>query len=870
MEYRGLTEAEAAERLVKHGRNELQELKRESLLAKFLRQFQSFMILLLLGAAVIALFLGEQLDALMIFGIVLMLGILGFIQEYKAEKAFEALKKLVSPKTRVVREGAVKIVDAREIVPGDVVVLETGDRVPADGLVIESMEMKIDEASLTGESIPVRKDVHHANKVFAGTIVISGRGKALVEKTGMATEIGKIATFVQAVEVEKTPLEISLDKVGKQMSVGVVVLCAVIFIAGILHGFEAFHMFLTAVSLAVAAIPEGLPAVITIALALGVQRMSKRNAIVRRLKSVETLGSADVICTDKTGTLTKNEMTAKKVFVNWKMIDVSGSGYETEGEFIYDGQRLPTGKGMDKGLALLLRIGALCNNAHLREGEKGKTEVIGDTTEGALLILAAKAQMYEDKLLKEEPKIGELPFDSNRKRMSVICKKDRHAIAYLKGAPESILEISTKIFENGKVRALTSADTKRIVEINDSLTSKGYRTLALGYKDTDRTKFEIKNIERDIVFVGLVGIMDTPREEVKPALQLCRSAGIRVIMITGDHPLTARTIGEELGIDSGAILTGREVDAMSESELLEAVERVSLFARVSPAHKLRIVEALLKRGHVVAVTGDGVNDAPALKRADIGVAMGITGTDVAKESSDLILTDDNFATIVSAVEEGRGIYENIRKTLMYLLSGNIAEVMVIFLAVMLGLPLPLVAVQILWINLVTDGLPAIALAVDPVSKEIMARPPRKKSEDIWKGANLFLIESPLIMMGSILAVFYIDLQSGDLVLAQTMTFTLFVILEKTKAFVCRSLEKPVGWALFENKWLVYATLLTIALHIFILYTPFCNELFQVKPIGLQDWAEAIAISVLFYIYLEIRKYYIARKASKKTSTTAVA
>ncbi len=854
-EHRGLSEKEAAERLLEYGRNELQELKRESPLRMFLRQFQQFMILLLLAAAVVAAFLGEILDTAMIFTIVLMLGVLGFIQEYKAEKAFEALKRLVSPKARVMRDGAVSMIDVHDIVPGDLVLLETGDRVPADGRVLETIDLSLDEAPLTGESVPVRKDTKTRNKVFMGTVVVAGRGRAVIEKTGMETEIGKIAKMVQFVEIEKTPLEIDLDRMGKQLSIGVIFLCAIIFITGVLYGFEIFSMFITAISLAVAAIPEGLPAVVTIALALGVQRMSRKNAIVRRLKSVETLGSADIICTDKTGTLTRNEMTVRRVFVNNRIIQVGGSGYNPKGKFAYNGKPLE----VEGELELLLRIGALCNTTHLREDQKGRWGIIGDPTEGALLTLAAKGGLWRNDLLKKWREISELPFDSERKRMTTIHREKKKAVAYLKGAPESVLDVSSKIIENGKVRKLTQKDRDRINEINNSLTSKGYRILGFAYREIDRVKFDLKNIERDTIFVGVVGMIDTPREEVKPALDLCRTAGIRVIMVTGDHPLTAKTIAEELKIGNGRVVTGEQIDKMSDKEFLKTIDDVSVYARVSPAHKLRIVNALHRKGDVVAMTGDGVNDAPALKKSDIGVAMGITGTDVAKESSDLILTDDNFATIVAAVEEGRGIYENIRKALAFLISGNIAEIAVIFIAVLMGLPLPLIAIQILWINLVTDGLPAIALAADPIDRSVMEYPPRKKGESVWKGLWLFLVDSPAIMIASTLAVFYINVQGGDVVLAQTMAFTMLVMFEKTKAFSCRSLARPLGRKVFANRWLVYATILTIALHLVILYVPLFSELFRVKPLSAEHWETIIGLSLFLYLYLELRKYLKTRK-----------
>jgi Ca2+-transporting ATPase len=867
MKYDGLSEKEAAERLKKYGRNELREAKKESLLQMFIRQFNQFIVLLLIGAAIVAAGVAvifdepeELLDSVMIFIIVLMLGTLGFIQEYKAEKSFEALKKLVSPKTRVIRDGSVKMIDIHEVVPGDLVLLETGDRVPADARVVESVELAADEAPLTGESVPVRKDTERRKRVFMGTVIVSGRGKAVVEKTGMDTKIGEIADMVQFIEIEQTPLGADLDKLGKQLTIGALVLCAIIFIVGLLYGFEPLTMFLTAVSLAVAAIPEGLPAVVTVALALGVQRMSKRNAIVRKLKSVETLGSADIICTDKTGTLTRNEMTVKRIFVNDKMIKVSGTGYRPEGKFTCDGKEAP----VKDELELLLRIGALCNTSHLKEDPSKGWEIIGDSTEGALLALAAKSDMWRRDLLKKWPEISELPFDSDRKRMTTI-HKNKGKTAYIKGAPESMIEISSRIMVGGKIRKLTSKDKKRLNETNNSLTSKGYRTLAFGYKEIKGKKFDLDKVEHDIILVGIAGMIDSPRSEVKSALDLCRTAGIRVIMVTGDHPLTAKTIARELKIGNGKVITGEQIDKMNDAEFSKTIEDVSVFARVSPAHKLRIIDALNEKNYVVAMTGDGVNDAPALKKADIGVAMGITGTDVSKESSDLILNDDNFATIVAAVEEGRGIYENIRKTLAFLISGNIAEIAIIFLAVLAGLPLPLIAIQILWINLVTDGLPAIALSADPIDKSVMDRPPREKGESIWKGMWVFLVDSPFIMIGCTLWVFFHYVSLGDVLLAQTMVFTMVVMFEKTKAFVCRSLDKPLGLKVFGNRWLVYATLLTIFLHLTILYVPFLNEPFNVKPLGIGEWEIIVGTSLFLYFYLEIRKYFRSRRITSFSS-----
>jgi len=857
MEYKGLSEKEAAKKLEEHGRNELQEFKKESLPEKFIRQFKDALILLLIGAAIISFFLGEEIDAAMIMFIVVMLAVLGFVQEYKAEKSFEALKKLTAPKTRVMRDGTVKLIDVAEVVPGDIVLLEAGDRVPADGKVVKSFSLSLDEASITGESVPVSKDTENKNKVFMGTVVTLGRGTVKVEGTGMNTEIGKIAKMVQTVKKEKTPLEEHLEKLGKTLSLGVIVLCIIIFAIGVLSGIEPFVMFTTAVSLAVAAIPEGLPAVVTVALAIGVQRMAKRKAIVRKLKSVETLGSADIICTDKTGTLTRNEMTVRKIFVNNEIVDVGGTGYEPKGDFKANGKKAEI-----KGeLKLLLRTGLLCNNARLKQISENNWDIIGDSTEGALVVAARKAGISRNDLHAEWPEMGEIPFDSDRKRMSTINGRKKQ-IAHIKGAPESMLEISSKIIENGKVRKMTEEDVERITEKNNSLTSKGYRVLALGYKEYDKKKVNINEVENSITFIGLVGMIDAPREEVKSALELCRTAGIRVMMITGDHPLTAKAIAQELGIDGSDAVTGDQLDKMSDKEFEETVEKVPVFARVSPAHKLRIVTMLNKKGNVVAMTGDGVNDSPALKKADIGVAMGITGTDVAKESSDLILTDDNFATIVAAIEEGRGIYENIRKTLAFLISGNIVEVAVIFFAIILGMPLPLIAIQILWINLVTDGLPAIALSADPIDKSVMDKPPRKKRESIWKGMEPFIVEYPVIITAVTLITFAYT-YSENLILAQTVAFTMIVMFEKVQAFACRSLEKPVWKHVLENKWLVYATLLTIVLHLAILYIPVLNDLFYVVPLSIENWIFILVTSIFAFLYLEIRKY-INLKLNKKS------
>ncbi|MCX6769050.1 MAG: cation-translocating P-type ATPase, partial [Candidatus Micrarchaeota archaeon] len=839
--------------LKKHGPNELKEKTGEHIAVKFIRSFTSFLVLLLIAAAIVAALLGEMLDAAMIIAIVFLQGVLGFVQEYKAEKSFEALKRMISPKANVLRDGEVCVIDARCIVPGDVVLLEAGDRVPADGKLFGSYGLAADEAALTGESVPVHKG--EGDGVSMGTVLVSGKGRMLAEETGMRTKMGKITEMVQTVQKEHTPLEQDLDKMGKQLGAGVLVLCAFIFLAGLFRGFGPVDMFLTSVSLAVAAIPEGLPAVVMITLAVGVQRMSRRNSIVKKLKSVETLGCADVICTDKTGTLTRNEMTVRKVLVCGRVVDVGGSGYAPKGEFSFAGRRTEP----CEELNMLMRIGVLCNGSHLRRDVKKGWEIIGDPTEGSLLVLAAKGGMWKDEMEKGAPAVLEFPFDPDRKMMTVVRKGGRGNVAYAKGAPEVILRKCSGIRDGGKVRKLTNVEKGRIAKENDALTSKGYRTLALAYREVAGAGTKQAEVEKGLVFVGIAGIMDSPREEVKDALALCRSAGIRVIMITGDHPLTAKAIADELGIGNGKVITGEELDRMGQKEFEEIVEGISVYARVSPAHKLRIVDALNARGHVVAMTGDGVNDAPALKKADIGVAMGITGTEVAKESSDMVLADDNFATIVAAVEEGRGIYDNIRKTIAFLLSGNIAEVAVIFLAVMLGMPLPLIAIQILWINLVTDGLPAIALSVDPIGRDVMGRKPREKHESVWKGMGLFIVESPIIVTFAILAVFEQMLKQGDVVLAQTMAFTMMVMMEKAQVFCARSLEKPVWRELLGNKWVVYVTLLTIAMHFAIIYDPTLNVLFSVKPLSLENWAVVLGLCLFLFAYMEIRKWMGSRR-----------
>jgi len=845
---KGLSSAEAAERLRQYGPNEFVEKKGKPLWLRFLEQFKEVMVIVLIIAAVISAALGETIDAILIAVIVLMHGTIGFVQEYKAEQAFAALKKMVARTARVVRDNKVILLDVREIVPGDLVLLEAGDRVPADVIVIESSVLAADEAALTGESMPVHKG--SGDRLYMGTVVVSGKGAVRVESTDMATEIGRIATLVQEVEEEKTPIEADLEKLGKQLALGVLVLCVLIFITGVLHGIGILDMFITSVSLAVAAIPEGLPAVVAIVLAIGVQRMSRRNAIIRKLKAVETLGCATVICTDKTGTLTRNEMVVKQVYVNGRLLEVGGTGYEPKGEITHDGKPIP----VRKEETLLMRIGALCNTSHIKEDPRSGWGIVGDPTEGALLVLAGKRNVWREGLLEKSPEITAFPFDSARKRMTTIHQEGGVKVAYSKGAPEVLLALCDSIAENGKIRKLSDDDREKLNEVNNKITAKGYRTLVLGYRKLDGIQFSANMVEHKLTFVGIVAMMDAPREEAKKALELCKSAGIKVIMITGDHPLTAKAVAEQLGISNGRVMSGEELERIDDEKLQSIVEHTAVYARVSPAHKLRIVSALNKCGHVVAVTGDGVNDSPALKKADIGIAMGITGTDVAKECSDMILTDDNFATIVAAIEEGRGVYDNIKKTLIYLFSSNVAEVAVIFIALMAGLPLPLLAIQILWINLVTDGLPAVALAMEPAEIGVMSRAPRGRGESIWKGTRIFLVDAPILATVFCLGIFIFTLQNDNLIKAQTMAFTMLMMSAKMLSFAARSLHKPVFPRLFSNRWLVGAASLTLVLHLAILYIPFLAGLFRVTPLSLFDWAIISGLSLVMLAYMEIRKF----------------
>ena len=877
---KGLASEEAARRLQKYGYNELVERKRIGPLQIFLNQFKDIFVIMLLVAIVLSVIIGwykggefeEYVDAITISAIVALNAVVGFVQEYRSEKAIEAMKKLAAPRARVLRDGKETIIPAREVVPGDVILLEAGDRVPADARLIEVVDLKTVEAALTGESTPIDKNTDvmdeqtpvsdRRNMVFMGTHTTYGRGKAVVVATGMTTEFGKIAEMVQAVEEEETPLKQKLERFAKKLAIIIVIACAIIFILELFR--EGFHlenilnMFMTAVALAVSAVPEGLPAVVTVCLALGARELAKRNAILRKLSSAETLGATTVICSDKTGTLTKGEMTVRKIYVGGKIIDVTGAGYEAKGDFLLNGESINPKD--DNDLRLLLEASALCTNAQY-DGQN----IIGDTTEGALIVAAAKAGLLKEDLEKVYPRVHEVPFTSERKRMTTVHKTtDGKLLAYIKGAPEIILERCTHIISDGKIAKISERRKREILEINEKMARDALRVLGVAFKRLnfpDDGKFDNEELESGLVFIGLLGMMDPPREEAKLAIKKCEEAGIKTVMITGDHKLTAVAVAKELGMlkgdgDENLVLTGVELDAISDEEFAKIVERVSVYARVSPEHKLRIVQALKKKGHIVAMTGDGVNDAPALKQADIGVAMGITGTDVTREAADIVLADDNFATIVNAVEGGRGIYDNIRKFSFFLMRCNFDELALIGIFALLGLELPLTAPMILWLNLVTDGGPALALTMDPPDKDVMKRPPRNPKEGILHGRIASIIVTFILQFVLTGGLFYwqfymlpgstdLNTLEGQMKLAQarTMAFIRATLQELFVVWNCRSEKRSVwrmGKEAFNNKFLVIAVIVSAIATILVPYFGLMGTVWLDDPL---EWTIAIAASL---------------------------
>jgi len=875
----GLSQAEAARRLEQYGPNELKEEEKRSMLLLFLRQFKSFLVLILLIAVALSLAMGwlrtggnllaaheELVDAVTIVAIIFACAILGFVEEYRSEKALELLREMAAPTARVIREGEERVIPARELVPGDVVVLRMGDKVPADLRLMEAVNLRVDEAVLTGESVPVDKNTHplpadtpvpdRINMAFSGTTVVYGRGRGVVVATGMNTEFGRIAAMVQVVKQEATPLEKRMAEVGRWLGALCLAVCFVVAGLGVLRGHELMEMILWGISLAVAAVPEALPAVVTGALAVGVWEMAKRNALVRRLPAVETLGCTSIICSDKTGTMTKGEMTVRRIYYAGKFIEVTGVGYEPKGAFLSPGSKEKIDPLADEGLSLLLRAAALCNDASLATAE-GRYVIRGDTTEGALVVLAAKAGLNVEEERKRMPRIGEVPFTSERKRMTTIHETPEGAVhAYMKGAPEIVLEKCDYIWDAGGPRPITEEDRERIMAANEEMARQALRNLAIAYKPIEEKTSEYdESVEMgDFIFLGIVGMIDPPREEVREAIGLCKKAGIKVSMVTGDHLLTAIAVAKELDMDIGRALTGAELDKMSDEEFERVVEEVGVYARVSPEHKVRIVDALKEKGHVVAMTGDGVNDAPALKRADIGVAMGITGTDVTKEASDMVLADDNFATIVAAVEEGRRIYDNIKKYLAYLMRCNIAEVLVMVVAFILGFPLPLTAAQILWVNLTTDGLPALALGIDPAEPDVMGRPPRDPRESIFtRDVKLYLTLIPIAMTGALMCTLVFFMGQGELV-ARSVFFLSMILMELAFAVNSRSLKKPI-WRVgaLKNRFLLASVVISALMTIPLFYTPILNEAFKVVPIGLDGWLWALGLSIALFVSVEIAK-----------------
>jgi P-type Ca2+ transporter type 2C len=892
----GLSNEEAARRLEERGANELEDRGTRSPWAILWDQFTSTMIVILIVAALVSALLGDYEDSIAIAVIVVLNAALGFGQEYRAERAMAALQQLSAPRVKVRREDRVREISASELVPGDVVWLEAGNLVPADGRLLESANLRVQEAALTGESEPVEKNPvaleeedtplgERADMVYSSTLVAMGRGLFVVTETGMATELGKIASMIQATDREQTPLQRRLNQVGKVLALAALAIVGVVFALGLLRGENLEVMFLTAVSLAVAAVPEGLPAVVTIALALGAHRMFRRRALIRKLPAVETLGSVTVICSDKTGTLTQNRMTAT-------VLDVAGHTVELGGGSFADSKPGPDGGtplavGDDPTLAMLLAGGALCNDSLLEDHEEEEFRAVGDPTEGALVVAAAREGLKKPEIEVALPRVGEVPFDSGRKRMTTVhevvsgsgsetlealksvlpAEQGRASyVAFTKGAVDSLLEISSEVWSgDGQAEPLTEGWRERISAANERLAGDGIRVLGVGLRRLRSFEGIGEEQERDLTFLGMVGMIDPPRSEAKDAVEICKRAGIRPVMITGDHPLTARHIATELGIaEDKRILTERDLASLPGEDLVDLVEEVPVYARVSPEHKLDIVEALQEKGHIVAMTGDGVNDAPALKRADIGVAMGITGTDVSKEAADMVLTDDNFATIVAAVEQGRVIYDNIRKFIKYLLTSNSAEILVMLVGPFLGLGLPLLPLQILWINLVTDGPPALALSAEPAEQGIMRRPPRPPGESIFGrglGRHVVWVGALMALVSLATGLWYSQTAPG---IWQTMVFTTLTLSQLSHVMAIRSGDESLfRVGPLSNKPLLGAVALTFALQLLAIYAPFFQRFLETEALPLADLAIAVALSTIIFWAVEVEKWLVRRKRSRE-------
>lgn len=878
---RGLSKSEAQKRLQEFGPNQLLEQRKVSAFHLLYDQFTNFIVWILIAAAIIAGILKEWVDTLAIIVIVILNALLGFFQEYKAERSLAALRKMITPSSKVIRDGKLRRVPSKEIVPGDLVLIEAGDHIPADGRFIRSFGLSTQEAALTGESISIHKTADSLegqdlavgdkkNMGFLGTVAVSGKGYMIVTETGIQTELGKIASLLQQGNEEQTPLQKRLQELGLRLVWLCLGIVSLVFALGSLKGTPLIENFLISISLAVAAIPEGLPAIVTIALSIGVHKMAKRNALVRRLPSVETLGCTTVICTDKTGTLTQDEMSVRSIWVNNTFIDVIGTGYSPDGNFeinhiTIDPKDIPE-------LLMALKIGVLCNSAELHQTHNHlkNWNITGDPTEGALLAVAGKANLFKQNLENENPLLSEIPFDSDRKRMSMARQTDEGPILFIKGATDIILAHSESILLNGKIESLTIERKKHIVDANAYLASQALRVLAVGYRPLSQNAKIDHMLEDKLILVGLIAMMDPPRPEVKKAIEICENAGITTVMITGDHKETAIAVAKELNLlkNDSIILTGAELEQIDDNRLKKCLRNVAIYARTSATHKLRIVRAWKSLGEVVAMTGDGVNDAPALKEANIGIAMGITGTDVTKEASDMVIADDNFASIVNAIEEGRGIYDNITKFVCYLASSNIAEIIVVFMGMLIGFTdfagnpfVPLSAVQILWINLASDGLPAIALGVDPINPLAMKRSPRKSSDPIIsrKKAFYLLLISFIIALGTLAACYFGMHKSGEL--AQTMAFTTLVVLELVAVQIIRA---PYNVSIFSNPLIIAAVALSFLMQLFIVYTPFLQSIFKTVPLSAREWGVISAITIVVWILCDlINRLFKWRRGKQK-------
>lgn len=863
----GLSVTEAKERLRLYGPNQLTATEEVSLFALFVNQFKNSLIVILIVATILSGVLGHTVEAIAIGVIILFALVLGFLQEWRAGRALEALRKLSSPTAFVFRDGLEQEIPTEELVPGDIIILGTGSRFLADARLIESVNLKVDEAALTGESVSTEKNSEYIcdrdmaigdrlNMIFAGTNATYGRGRAVVTSTGMDTEFGRIAGMLQSVRQEETPLEKKMDHVAKVLTKVAFVVVFGVVLLGLLRGQPLLEMLVFCIALAVAVVPEALPAVVTISLAIGVQRMVKRNALVRHLPSVETLGCTSIICTDKTGTLTKDEMTVRKIFLNNEtVLDVTGSGYEPKGDFLLNGKVYS----LTDHLKILLQAGALSSDARLTKTSSGVWDLKGDPTEGALVTVAEKAGLQKEFLDEQFLRVAEIPFSSESKRMTTLHQSPEGMVAYGKGAAEIILASCTSFYGDGGVQPLTEEVRANILSATHRFGEEALRVIGVAYAPAAN----IATAEKDMIFLGMFGMIDPPRPEAKSAIELCRQAGIQLMMITGDHPVTAKAIAQELGLLSqgGRVITGNDINALNDSELEQSIESVAVCARVSPEHKLRVVRALQSRGHIVAMTGDGVNDAPAIKKANIGIAMGIAGTDVSREAAVMILTDDNFSSIVSAVEEGRIIFDNIKKYLMYLLSSNIGEIGLMVLTSIMGLPLPLSAVQILYVNLATDGLPALALAVDPPEDNIMKRSPRKLTERIFSRSVIALIVTGGVWSALINAVLFVwALQSGrDLVTSMSMVFVALVLIQFFKAYSFRSDHYSILHRPFANYWLNRAIIWELILLVFVIYVPFLQGPFKTVALSYVDWIVILGVSVTVVPVLEITKAMLRKR-----------